>query len=68
MYRVTCLDNNWYALEIEEDCLDDEIEVIHALVRDGTPVILVDDLTDLEDVHVDMANFNITEIEIEIAK
>lgn len=52
MLRVMKMSGKWYG--INSDLTDDdEIKNIEVFVSEGTPIILVNDLSDLEDLGID---------------
>lgn len=57
MYRISKLGNKYYATEIDIT-YEEHIEEVYALVTEGTPVLIIDDLQDAEDI--------LGEVELEI--
>lgn len=59
MYRLAKLGNKWYALEI--DNIRNDEENIKEFVAEGTPVVLLEDLDDMEELGVKKRNIEIVE-------
>ena len=51
MYRVVKISNKYYGVEI--DSVDDDIENMEGFIETGDPVILCDELEDLEIFGID---------------
>jgi hypothetical protein len=53
MYRVTRLTNKWYAVDFGDDIDDEAKGDIEIFAREGTPVVIVNDLADMEEFGVE---------------
>lgn len=59
MYRITVMSGSYYAVKIDDlgsvapVGYQSEYEEIQTFVDEGTPVILIDDLNDLDDLGID---------------
>lgn len=57
MYRVTKLSHAWYAKQISSVAQDEEN--IEVFANEGTPVIIVDSLEDLESIDIDPSEIEV---------
>lgn len=55
MYRITKMNNTYYAVDMGDDWHDnmDEIDNIEILTEEGEPVILVEEIRDLSRLGID---------------
>ena len=60
MIRVTKMTGKFYGIKVDINS-SDEIDNINTFTGDGTPVILVNDLEDLEDLDIDPKNVTMVE-------
>ncbi len=57
------MSGKFYAVELSDDISDDELEQINAYADEGTPVIIVGDLLDLEELDIDPDSVELVEID-----
>jgi len=63
MYRLVKMSDKWYGVEVSDlySLTDDELEDISIFVGEGTPVMLVDDLSDLENIGLSADDIEVVE-------
>ena len=61
MYRVVKISNKYYGVEI--DSVEDDMKNIESFIETGDPVILCDELDDLEIFDIDMSEIKMIDNE-----
>jgi len=63
MFRVTRMSGNYYAMKLADDAsaIEDDAENIHQFASEGNPVIIVDELEELEDLGTDPGDVEVVD-------
>ena len=63
MIHATKMSGTWYAVDVTELDQDEQNERISSFTSVGTPVILVGELEDLEEIGIELEEVRIVELE-----